>query len=353
VKGLGELFMLGFAGEDLAFLEAWAREEGLGGVILFARNLGAPEAIAALTERLRRLTPDTPPLIAVDQEGGRVARLGDPFTAWPPARVLGLTGSEDLAFQVGQAIGIELASAGFTMDMAPVLDVDTNAANPIIGDRSFGPDPALVTRLGAAFARGLADAGILATGKHFPGHGDTAADSHLTLPVVPHPRDRLLSVEAAPFRAAAPHLGAIMTAHVLYPALDPEYPATLSYRILTELLRSDLGFDGIVVSDDLEMAGLAGRWAAGAAACRFLQAGGDLVLICHRPEVQREALDAVRRAVARGEIPASRLEEARARIRRGRALAVVPRFRPSPPGLEGFPAHRALARRLTSPAAQG
>jgi len=348
MKNLGELFMLGFAGDDLSFLEAWAREEGLGGVILFSRNLGAPPAIAALTERLRRLTPDLPPLIAVDQEGGRVARLGDPFTRWPSARALGRAGSEDMARNVGRAMGTELASAGFTMDMAPVLDVDTNAANPIIGDRAFAPDPALVARLGAALARGLADAGVLATGKHFPGHGDTAADSHLTLPVVAHDRDRLLSVEVAPFRAAAPELPALMTAHVLYPALDPENPATLSPAILTDLLRREIGYDGMVVSDDLEMAGIAERWPAGEAACRFLHAGGDLVLICHRPEVQRAALEAVRRAAARGEIPPARLEEARARIRRARAWAAAPRPRPALPDPDGFPAHRALAQHLSA-----
>jgi beta-N-acetylhexosaminidase len=346
VKRLGELFMLGFAGEDLSFLEAWAREEGLGGVILFARNLGTPEEIAALTDRLRRLTPELPPLIAVDQEGGRVARLRPPFTEWPTARAVGLAGSEDLAFEVGKAIGVELASAGLTMDMAPVLDVDTNPANPIIGDRSFAADPALVARLGGAFARGLAEAGVLAVGKHFPGHGDTAADSHLTLPVVSHPRDRLLSLEVAPFRAAAPHLSAIMTAHVLYPALDAEHPATLSPAILTDLLRRAIDYDGIIVSDDLEMAGIAARRPAGEAARRFLQAGGDLILICHRPEVQREALEAVRRAAARGEIHAARLEQARARIRNARGRAAAPRQRPPLPGPEGFPAHRALALRL-------
>jgi beta-N-acetylhexosaminidase len=251
-----------------------------------------------------------------------------------------------VAFQVGKAIGVELASAGFSMDMAPVLDVDTNRDNPIIGDRSFGADPALVARLGVATARGLAEAGILATGKHFPGHGDTAADSHLTLPVVARSRERLLSIEVAPFRAAAPHLSAIMTAHVLYPSLDPEHPATLSPAILSGLLRGDIGYDGIVISDDMEMAGIAARWSAGDAACRFLQAGGDLVLICHRPEVQREALEAVRCAAARGELPAPRLEEARARIRNARARAAAPRERPPLPGPEGFPAHRALAFRF-------
>ncbi len=348
MKGLGDLFMLGFRDENFSFLKTWAREEGLGGVILFAHNLGSPQAIAALTEGLRRLTPDLPPLIAVDQEGGRVARLADPFTVWPPARALGKAQSEELASQVGQAIGTELASAGFTMNMAPVLDVDTNAANPIIGDRSFGADPALVGRLGAAFARGLGEAGILATGKHFPGHGDTAADSHLTLPVVPHGRDRLLSVEIAPFRTAAPHLPAVMTAHVLYPALDADYPATVSPRFLTDLLRRDIGYDGVAISDDMEMAGIAERWSSGEAARRFLQAGGDLVLVCHSPDVQREALEAVRRAAARGEIPTARLEEALTRVRRARARAAAPRPRPALPGPEGLPAHLALAARLKS-----
>lgn len=309
-EAIGQLFILGFEGRAPSFaVEDLIREHNPGGVILFACNLGSPEEIATLTNALQAAAP-TPLFVAIDQEGGKVARLQPPFTLWPSAATVGDVGSSELAYALGKAMAQELLAVGINMNLAPVLDVLTNPANPIMAGRCFGGDPQLVTRHGMAVFGGLNDMGVLAVGKHFPGHGDTTVDSHLGLPVVPHDRARLWAVELAPFVAAiAAGIPALMTAHLLVPALDPERPATLSRPILTELLRERLGFSGLLVSDDLLMRGIADTTPTGDAAMRFLEAGGDCVLICHDEAVQRQAILAVAEAVETG-----RLSEARVRL---------------------------------------
>ena len=287
-----------------------------GGIVLFKRNVGPPEELADLIRGLRGvLGPHC--LIAVDQEGGRVARLKTPFIEWPPMRRLGETRSAGLARAAGRAIGRELSSVGINCDFAPVLDVDSNPENPVIGDRSFGRDPALVARLGCAFARGLAEAGVLACGKHFPGHGDTALDSHLALPRVERSRRELMRCEIAPFRRAVRSgVPMLMTAHVLYPALDTELPATLSRAIMTDLLRGRLGFRGVLVSDDLAMQALAGHGTVGELAVSALRAGCDLLLACQSLEEGEEAVSALKAALLRGSLDPARARQALARVRR-------------------------------------
>src|SRR5262249_47601889 len=202
-----------------------------------------------------------PPLIGVDQEGGRVMRLPAPALALPPMRELGSAGDLSLVRRAARAVAAELRAIGFTMNFAPVLDVDSNPANPIIGDRAFGHDPRSVMRAGVAFLQGLQDKGVLACGKHFPGHGDTDVDSHLDLPVVRHDRKRLDASELPPFRAASgAGVAALMTAHLVCEALDPGIPATFSRAICGSLLRAEIGFEGLLVSDDLEMNAIAARW---------------------------------------------------------------------------------------------
>ena len=222
-------------------------------------------------------------------------RVRAPATQWPPMMAHdGLPAPDDerTAEQVGRALGDELRALGFDIDFAPVLDVHTNPANPIIGDRAFGRDAATVARRALAFARGLDAAGILACGKHFPGHGDTDTDSHLELPRVDHPWDRLESVELAPFRAAAAaRLPMIMTAHVVFPALDPTRPATLSEQVVTGLLRGKLGFDGVIVSDDLDMKAIAGLLGAGDAAVRAVRAASWSAEVPSLFEGARETLN--------------------------------------------------------------
>jgi len=319
-EAIGQLFILGFEGRAPSFgVEDFIREHNPGGVILFARNLGSPEEIATLTNALQAAAP-TPLFVAIDQEGGKVARLQPPFTQWPSAGAVGAVGSSELAYAMAHAMAKELLAVGINMNLAPVLDVLTNPANPIMAGRTFGNDPQVVTRLGMAVFGGLKDMGVLAVGKHFPGHGDTTVDSHLGLPVVPHDRARLWAMELAPFVAAIDAgIPALMTAHLLVPALDPERPATLSRPILTELLRERLGFSGLLVSDDLLMRGIADATPPGEAAVRFLEAGGDCVLICHDEAAQRQAILAVTEAVETGRVSEARVQLSCDRIAKAKA----------------------------------
>jgi beta-N-acetylhexosaminidase len=256
---------------------------------------------------------------------------------------------EDLAARVGRALGDELRAVGFDIDFAPVLDVHTNPANPIIGDRAFGTEPEAVARRALAFARGLDEAGLLACGKHFPGHGDTHTDSHLELPRVDHDRDRLDRVELAPFaRAAAAGIPMLMTAHVVYAALDPDRPATLSPAVVTDLLRGRLGYQGVIVSDDLDMRAIADHMGAGEAAVAAVRAGCDVLLLCRDEAHQLAAEAALVREAERDAELRRRIGESAARVRAmKRAHAENQRRRPAPArDVVGSFEHRRLADRL-------
>src|SRR6185436_9310057 len=267
-RQIGRLLVAGFDGLQLPVeLRSLAREFGLGGVILFARNVAEPGQVAELAFECARLAPDLPLWVSVDQEGGRVARLKSPFTEWPPMATIGRSGDPRLADRFARALASELKAVGINLDFAPVLDVHTNSANPVIGDRALSGEAEEVARLGSAIVRGLQAQGVAACGKHFPGHGDTSTDSHLELPLVEHPVERLRQVEFLPFKAAIDAgVAAIMTAHLFLPALDEDRPATLSRRVVSGLLREELKFDGLIVSDDLEMKAIAGRYAIPSAA---------------------------------------------------------------------------------------
>ncbi len=311
----GRVLIAGFDGTTLPdTLRRRIAEDALAGVILFRRNLGTIEEIAELTATIREASPARTPLVAVDQEGGRVARLGPPVVKLPPMRALGERGDPTLTARAGAILGRELAALGFNVDFAPVLDVDTNPENPVIGDRSFGRDPETVIAYGLAFARGLAASGVVACGKHFPGHGDTDLDSHLALPRIGHDRARLDRVELAPFRAACGVVPAIMTAHVVFDAIDPAIPATLSRRVITGLLREELGFDGVIVSDDLEMKAVLDHWPVRESAVRAIDAGCDLLIVSRRLELVEEAIAAIARRAREDARFATRLAEAAARV---------------------------------------
>jgi beta-N-acetylhexosaminidase len=266
-------------------------------------------------------------------------------------RALGETGDAELARAAGALVGAELRAVGIDQDYAPVVDVDTNPANPVIGDRAFSRDPAVVGRLGAAFAQGLQSQGVAACAKHFPGHGDTSQDSHKDLPRLPHPLARLEAVELAPFRALAEAgVAAVMTAHVVFEALDPRRPATLSPEVMA-LLRGRCGFRGCAVSDDLEMKAVAEHFPLEEAAPAAVAAGVDALLVCHTAAVQHRAIDAVRAAVEAGGISPARLAEAAGRV--GELLRWAG---PTPdPALARArlrtPEHLALARRIPALAA--
>lgn len=315
-ESVGQLFIVGIPGPQLDGETAATLERlGIGGVILFRRNVETPGQIAALSAAVHALPKR--PLVAIDHEGGRVMRLGEPFTQFPPAAAIGRTGNPELALRVGTAMSAELASVGIDLNFAPVLDVHSNPANPIIGDRAFSTDPTTVAEFGIALMRGLLAGGVIPCGKHFPGHGDTEKDSHLELPVVRRSRAQLEAIELKPFRAAiAADIPMLMTAHVMYPALDAAQPATLSSPILTDLLRRDLRFDGVVVSDDLEMRAIADHQDIGAAAVATLRAGADALLVCQQLAQAERAIEAVRGALAAGSLPEARVRSALERLER-------------------------------------
>jgi beta-N-acetylhexosaminidase len=311
----GSLVIGGFHGTSLP--DAFARalsDRRRGGAILFKRNMpGGPTQVAALTRAIHAAAGETP-IIGVDQEGGRVARLGPPLLEVPPMRTVASWGDTAIAERIAHAVGRELAGLGFTIDFAPVLDINTCADNPAIGDRAFGDTPEACAAFGVAWIGGLQRAGVLACGKHFPGHGDTAKDSHFDLPVVDRPLGHLDRVELEPFRAAAAAgVGSMMTAHVVYPAVDAALPATLSHAACTGL-RERIGFRGMLISDDLEMRAIAARWSIEDAAVQAIEAGCDALLICSDDERQDRAVEALTRRAEQSPPFRVRCEQARARV---------------------------------------
>lgn len=329
----GQLLVVGFAGTTLpdALKGALGRGER-GGVLLFRRNiarLGEGDGdvdlaqVVALNAAVVDACPaDLPPLISVDQEGGRVKRLGPPLLQVPPMRAIstGPASLDDAALEeLARAVALELAALGFSMSFAPVLDVDTNPRNPVIGDRAFASTPERVAAAGLAYARGLARGGVLSCAKHFPGHGDTELDSHLALPRLRHDRARLDAIELAPFRAAAEAgvavVPSVMTAHVIFDALEAGVPATLSRRVVHDVLRTELGFRGVCFSDDLFMKGISPSGGADVrevadVGVRAIEAGCDVLLVAHEGPAAEATLAAL---VARARVDAAfraRCEEA-------------------------------------------
>jgi len=303
-------------------LRSLAREFDLGGVILFSRNIEAPEQVAELAAASEALGRTTPAWVSVDQEGGRVARLTEPFTKWPPMAPLGRAGveGEALAERFAKSLAVELRAVGVTLDYAPVLDIHTNPKNPVIGDRALAERADDVARLGRVIIKALQESGVAACGKHFPGHGDTSTDSHFELPLVEHPPDRLRAIEFEPFRAAvAEKVAFIMTAHVLVPSLDGERPSTLSPRVVQALLRDELGFEGVILSDDLEMKAVSARYPVPESAVEAIRAGCDGILVCSGDiDLQARTLEALVRAVESGTITAARCDDAFMRLRRAK-----------------------------------
>ena len=292
------------------FLDALARVRP-GGVILFADNIVAPSQLHELVGALQRHAAalGLPPLlVAIDQEGGIVSRLPEPWVTVPSQMAQGATGDPESARICAGITGRQLRAMGITVNLAPVLDVNSDPRNPVIGTRAFGDDPALVSRFGVAAVAGYRDAGVIATAKHFPGHGDTAVDSHIGLPVVRKDRGRLDAEELAPFVAAiAAGIPAIMTSHILFPALDGAQPATLSRRILTDLLRGEMGFAGLIMTDALEMRAIADRFGLAESACLAKAAGADIVMPLGSLEEQIAMAAALQNAAQRGAIAAEEI----------------------------------------------
>ncbi|MEK5026336.1 beta-N-acetylhexosaminidase [Paenibacillus sp. FSL M7-1046] len=323
---IGQMLMCGFEGTvvpDDGIRELIAKG-GIGGVIYFARNVETPEQVAGMTAELQQAAAEggkAPLWISIDQEGGMVARITEGVALMPGGMAIAAAGSVEDAYQAALISGRELSAMGINLNYAPVLDVNNNARNPVIGVRSFGESPEKVADYGAATIRGFQDAGVAATAKHFPGHGDTDVDSHLDLPTVRHDRARMDSVELVPFRRAiAEGVDAMMSAHIYFPALEQEkLPVTLSKAVLTGLLREELGFGGIIMTDCMEMNAIAEHYGTVEASVLAIAAGADIVLISHRADRQLAAIEAILHAVAEGRISEARIDDS---VRRLLALKV-------------------------------
>ncbi|PUU89567.1 MAG: beta-N-acetylhexosaminidase, partial [Halanaerobium sp.] len=318
---VGQLFLVGFHSQTIdSQIKDLLENYYVGGVIYFTRNIENLEQTQKLSKNLQELALNNgariPLFIAVDQEGGKVRRIKD-LSYFPANQTLGAAGNQERTRKTAAITARELKGVGVNLNLAPVLDVNNNPNNPVIGERSFGAEPELVAKMGAAYIKGLQSEGIIAAAKHFPGHGDTVTDSHTALPVINHSRARLDAVELYPFKKAIEvGVEVIMAAHIYFPAIETEagIPATLSKAVLTDLLREELDFRGLIITDDMEMGAITKNFGTVQGAVRSIKAGSDIVLISHSYDLQKEALAAVTAAVKNGEITKKRIKESVKRI---------------------------------------
>ena len=328
---VSQLLVAGIEGTQLGQDAVQAVQDyQVGGVILFGRNVESAGQLAELTNGLKDLNGDyTPLFLCVDQEGGRVDRMPPEVDDLPPALDFGAIADAgarmDACFALGQTLAAQCAAFGFNMDFAPSMDIWSNPENTVIGDRAFGTDAATVTGAANEAALGILSGGVIPVAKHFPGHGDTAVDSHYGLPVVDKTLEELEERELVPFRQAIDTtcvygtygdaaIPAVMVAHILMTQLDPDWPASLSHKVVTGLLREELGFDGVVCTDDLTMGALSETWGVGEAAVLAVEAGCDLLLVCHGADNLTAARDALLEAADSGRISPERLDESVKRI---------------------------------------
>ncbi|MCG7344209.1 beta-N-acetylhexosaminidase [Sporosarcina sp. ACRSL] len=321
-KKVGRLLIAGFKGITMSEeIKHLIHTYHIGGIILFGRNIGTPEEILALTNSLqaeaKKAGYETPLLICIDQENGVVRRLGEGTTIIPGAMLLGATDDPSIARKAGFLTGKELKALGINWNLAPVVDVNNNPKNPVIGVRSFGEHPIKVTEMAKNSMLGMQEAGVMTTLKHFPGHGDTSVDSHLDLPVIDHDLDRLHAVELVPFKECiAAGADAIMSAHVYFPALEKQenVPATLSHSVITGLLREELGFNGVITTDCMEMDAIAKRIGTVEGCVQAVEAGVDFVMVSHLHDLQEQAVLRMAEAVESGRISEQRIDESIERI---------------------------------------
>ena len=314
---IGQLVILGIEGYRMdERAKAIIQENSVGGVILFGRNVENSQQLLSLINALKAANADKIPLfLSVDEEGGIVSRLPKELNKLPTSRRVGDKNNEEAAYKIGEAIGEAVKSFGYNMNFAPVLDINSNPQNPVIGDRSYGPNAAVVSNIGVGVMKGLQRRGVIPVVKHFPGHGDTAVDSHISLPVVNKTLEALMGMELIPFTEAIKQgAEAVMVAHIQYNKIDSEKPATLSKTILTDILRKQLGFDGVIITDDLTMGAIVENHGIGEAAITSINAGSDILLVCHGYENGDKVLQALKGAVEEGIISETRLDESVYRI---------------------------------------
>ncbi len=314
---VARLMCIGFDGPVLNDAAREMIAAGVSGVILFARNATSHCELATIAAEVKQCAADAGQgrvFVSIDHEGGRVVRLRDGMTAIAAMREVGRAGAREAA-RVGEIFARELRAAHIDLNFAPVVDVDSNPANPVIAERSFSRDPATVSSCATAFIGAMQAGGVAACAKHFPGHGDTDVDSHLALPRLPHPIERLRAIELPPFVAAArANVASIMTAHVVFESVEAGVPATMSGKVIEGVLRREIGFNGVVFSDCLEMGAIADSMGTGEAAVRAIAAGVDCVLVCHRLDRQRDVVAALAEALSSGRITRARVEQGVHRI---------------------------------------
>ena len=341
---VGQLLIGGFEGTEIGDQATrLVQEYQVGGLILYGRNIAGAGQLVTLTNGLKALNGDGIPLfLSIDQEGGGVDRMPPEVRRTPGAYCVGQTGSVPAAQSYGDVLAAECAAFGLNLDFAPVLDVWSNPGNTVIGQRAFSADARTVAGLGPAAARRMMDQGVIPAVKHFPGHGDTAVDSHVGLPVVDKSPEELEETELIPFRAAIQSAGtdgqvpAVMVAHILLTQLDPERPASLSPAVVTGLLREELGFAGAVLTDDLTMGAVTQSYGLGEAAVLAVEAGCDILLVCHGPDSVPAVRTALLEAAASGRITAERLDESVYRILRLKTEYALTNEPVSPPDLEAL-----------------
>ena len=310
---IGQLLIVGLEGYSMDdnTLEMIEKHH-VGGFILYKKNIKDVEQLVALTNSLKTANCKNkiPLFISVDEEGGGVTRMPDGIKKLPSSGIIGRMENEELSYEVGKILGYELNIFGFNMNFAPVLDINSNPKNPVIGERAFGADKEVVSKLGVQTMKGIQSQGVISVVKHFPGHGDTSVDSHIGLPRVDHGLERLREFELVPFaRAIENGADAVMVAHILFPQIDPDNPSTLSKTIITDILKGEMGFEGVVITDDMTMGAIVENYSIGDAVVKSILAGSDLILVCHGYENELQAIDAIRGAVEKGIISEDRIDE--------------------------------------------
>ena len=314
-ENLGQLFIIGLQGLSLTADEKkYIEQNNIGGIVLFTRNYKDPEQLFNLCREIQALHRPggctSKLFISVDMEGGRVARFRAPFTEWPPQATLGELDLPSISFAFSHALGSELAAAGINLDFAPCLDIFNNPKNTVIGNRAVGTSAEVVGKHASALVRGFIKSGVIPCGKHFPGHGNTLIDSHLDLPIEEATLERLNNAELVPFKKAfKSHLDLVMTAHIKFPNIDPHHPGTFSKTILKDILRDQLRYRGIVITDDLDMGALANYYSVADIPVKALAAGCDILLYCNKPESHMAALESVKKALIDGTLASKEIEE--------------------------------------------
>jgi beta-N-acetylhexosaminidase len=315
---IGQLVIAGIDGYEIdAGTEELVEKYHVGGFILLKKNVRDTKQMHSLINSLKENNKANkiPLFLAIDEEGGKISRMPEEFTRIPASKKIGDQNNSELSYQIGTILGEELKAFGLNMDFAPVLDINSNPQNPVIGDRAFGDHTDIVTKLGIETMKGLQDQNIISVVKHFPGHGDTSVDSHVSLPTVNHDLERLESFELLPFSEAIKNKAdAVMIAHILLPKIDRDHPSTFSKIMITDILREKMNFDGVVITDDMTMGAVTNNYDIGAAAVQSINAGSDIILVCHDYEKEKAVIQALLDAANSGTITQERIEQSVYRV---------------------------------------